>query len=62
MLLYVINTLLYVIKIKFRSQFLEFTLYGVNGEMCINRENIVTREKSLDRSKVFLFTEGEIKK
>jgi len=52
--------LLYVIK--FRFQFLEFTLYGVNGEMCINRENIVTREESLGRSKVSLFIDGVIKK
>jgi len=50
--------LLYVIK--FRFQFLSSR--GVNGEMCINRENIVTREESLGRSKVSLFTDGAIKK
>jgi len=48
----IIVIIIYYYVIKFRFQFFEFTLYGVNSEMCINRENIVTREESLGRNKV----------
>lgn len=33
--------------IKFKLQFPEFTKFGVNGEMYVNRANTVTREGSL---------------